>query len=541
MAEEALLRYSTRRSFLKQSSILLVGAHLGPWVDVAFAQGSGDAIAETASGRVRGVAAQGVNVFKGIPYGASTAGANRFMPPVQPMAWTGVRDALEYGPSAPQSPPGPNGQRARAESEDCLVLNVFTPGLADNRKRPVMVWLHGGGFRSGSGSSRLYDGVSLARTYDVVVVSINHRLNSFGYTYLGDASADFARSGAAGMLDIVAALQWVKTNIERFGGDPSVVTIFGQSGGGRKVATLMAMPAAAGLFHRAVIESGAILKLQTRDDAVRTAKMLFQELGLKPGDIRALQHVPMDRLIAASDALEARVPLSEPGMAAYSPTVDGTVVPQHPWDPAGPSLSSRIPLLIGWARTEETYYQRPTPENVAMTEAGMRALISKRLGADADAVIAAFKAGYPKATPWDLNILITTDHPRGAYSRELAKRKAAQRGAPAFLYRFDWETPEGNGRMQSPHTIEIPFVFNNISMSDPSVVSRADAHALAAKVSGAWVAFARTGDPNAGLLPKWPAYSAAARDTMLFNTDSRVAQDPERGPRVAMERALHLS
>jgi len=535
------LRYSTRRSFLKQTSMVLAGAHLVPWIDRAFGQGGSEAIAETASGRVRGVTAHGVNVFKGVPYGASTAGANRFMPPAPPVAWTGVRDTLEYGPSAPQSLPGPNAQRPRPESEDCLVLNVFTPGLADNRRRPVMVWLHGGGFRSGSGSSRLYDGVSLARTYDVVVVSINHRLNSFGYTFLGDVSTEFAMSGAVGMLDIVAALQWVKTNIERFGGDPNVVTIFGQSGGGRKVATLMAMPAAAGLFHRAVIESGAILKLQTRDNAVRTTKILFDELGLKPGEIRALQDVPMDRLIAASDAIETRVPLSEPGMAANSPTVDGTVIPQHPWDPAGPALSSRLPLLIGWARTEETYYQRPTPENLAMTEPGMRALISKRLGPDADAVIAAFKAGYPKATPWDLNILITTDHPRGAYSRELAKRKAAQRAAPAFLYRFDWETPEGNGRMQSPHTIEIPFVFNNISMSDRSVVSRPDAHALAAKVSEAWVTFARTGDPNTLHLPKWPAYSADVRDTMLFNIDNRVVQDPERGPRLAIERALKLS
>jgi para-nitrobenzyl esterase len=531
---------SSRRAFLTQSSLLLGGVFLDPWSRFAFAA-DGEAIAETAAGRVRGTMVGDIKVFKGIRYGASTAGRNRFMPPVKPTPWTGVRDALAYGPSAPQTVVRAGARLARPESEDCLVLNVFTPGLADNRKRPVMVWLHGGGFSSGSGSSALYDGVSLARTHDVVLVSINHRLNAFGFTYLGDVSSEFAKSGAVGLLDVVAALQWVKTNIERFGGDPNLVTIFGQSGGGRKVATLMAMPDAAGLFHRAVIESGAILKLLTREQAVQTTTLLRNELGLKPGQLRELQNVPMERLIAANDATEGRRPLPEVGMAAGSPTVDGVTIPNHPWDPSGPALSANIPLIIGWTRTEETYYQRPTPENLAMSDAGMRALIGKRLGADAEAVIAAYKAAYPAATPYDLNIMMTTDHPRGTYSRELAKRKAAQNAAPAYLYRFDWETPEGGGQMKSPHTVEIQFVFNNVANTGELISKRPDAHALAAKVSAAWVAFARTGDPNIKDLPKWPAYSAGLRDTMLFNTESRLAQDPDRGPRLAMEKALKLS
>jgi para-nitrobenzyl esterase len=227
-------------------------------------------------------------------------------------------------------------------------------------------------------------------------------------------------------------------------------------------------------------------------------------------------------------------------MAAGSPTVDGTFIPIHPWHPGGPALSARIPLMIGWTHTEETFYQRPTPENLAMTETRMRELITKRLGAHADPVITAFKAADPRATPYDLNILITTEHPRGTYSRELAKRKAAQKAAPAYLYRFDWETPEGGGHMRAPHTAEIAFAFNNIATAGPLISKRQDAHALAAKVSGAWVAFARTGDPNISSLPKWPAYSAETRDTMLFDNESKVVQDPDKGPRLAMEKALGL-
>jgi para-nitrobenzyl esterase len=238
------------------------------------------------------------------------------------------------------------------------VLNVFTPALGSG-KRPVMVWLHGGGFSYGTGSDAILEGSNLARTGDAVVVTINHRLNVFGYTYLGETGGkDFELSGAAGMLDIVQALEWVHDNIDRFGGDPNLVTIFGQSGGGRKVATLMAMPSAKGLFHRAIIESGAVLRLVEKPDAVRTTDLLMAQLGLAKGQIRQLQDLPMPRLLEAYDAIAAKVPNREPGQTANSPTVDGKAIPAHPWDPGGPSLSAQIPLMIGWARTEETLYDR---------------------------------------------------------------------------------------------------------------------------------------------------------------------------------------
>jgi para-nitrobenzyl esterase len=536
---------STRRTFAKQAGLLVVGARFAPWLDVLGASDLEHAIADTSTGKVRGVVVEGTRVFKGIPYGASTGGKNRFMPPIKPAAWTGIRDALAFGPTAPQA--GDNSGTTAAgspprQSEDCLVLNVFAPAAGGGQKRPVMVWLHGGGFSSGSGSGRILDGSSLARTHDVVVVTLNHRLNVFGYTHLGDAmGADFARSSSVGLLDIVAALQWVRDNITNFGGDPNVVTIFGQSGGGRKVATLMAMPDAKGLFHRAVIESGAVLRLTTREDAVKHSDLLLTELGLTRGQARELQSVPIERLLAANAAVQKQITPREPGMTPNSPMVDGTVIPGQPWDPHGPALSAQIPLLIGYARTEETLYDRPTPETLALDEAGLRARAEKRLGGDPARVIDAFRTAHPDATPWDLWILIATDHPRGTYSRELARRKADQRGAPAFAYRYDWETPEGGGHMRSPHTIEIPFVFNNIKIAGPRISAMPEAYALAEKTSAAWAAFARTGDPNTPKLPKWPAYSATSRDTMLFNNECRVEKDPDRGPRLVMEQVLKLA
>jgi para-nitrobenzyl esterase len=540
---------SSRRTFVKQSALLLASMQARPWLNIASAD-AGSAVATTSAGSVRGTVLDGINIFKGIPYGGTTAGKNRFMPPTKPAPWTGTRDALAYGPTAPQAVGRAPRRGVPAEGEDCLVLNVFTPALGSGRGRPVMVWLHGGGFSYGSGSDAILDGANLARTGDAVVVTINHRLNVFGFTYLGDAGgSDLALSGGAGMLDIVAALQWVRDNIDRFGGDPNLVTIFGQSGGGRKVATLMSMPGAKGLFHRAIVESGAVLRLTPKDDAARTTELLLAELGLAKNQIHELQNVPMARLLAADAAIAGKVTAREPGQTANSPTVDGKAIPGHPWDPAAPALSAGIPLMIGYARTEETLYDRPTPETLALDEAGLRKRASQRLGGNpdkaadevADKVIAAFRKAHPDVTPWDLWILIATDHPRGTYARETAKRKAAQAGAPAYLYRFDWETPEGGGHMRSPHTVEIPFVFNNIKIAGPLISKLPEAYELATKVSAAWVSFARTGNPNTPSLPKWPAYSAASRDTMLFSNASHVEQDPDRGPRLVMEQVLKLA
>ncbi len=535
---------STRRAFMRDAGLLLAGAQLAPWFSLASAAGSGDAVVETAAGKLRGAVVNGAKVFKGIPYGAPTSGANRFMPPRKPVEWTGIRDAIDFGPTAPQTSDNSGTTAAGSpahQSEDCLVLNVYTPALKDGRRRPVMVWLHGGGFSSGSGSGRIIDGTRLALAHDVVVVTINHRLNVFGYTYVGQGTeSDFALSGCAGMLDIIASLEWVRDNIEHFGGDSRLVTIFGQSGGGRKVATLMSMPGAKGLFHRAIIESGAVLRLTTREDAVRYTDLLLGEVGLKAGQTTALQQVPMARLLAADAAVQRKLTVREPGATANSPMVDGVAIPGHPWDPAGPSLSANIPLLIGWARTEETLYDRPTPEKLALDEPGLRDRVSRRVGEDPTQVIAAFREAHPGATPWDLWILIATDHPRGTYARELAKRKAAQHAAPVFVYRYDWETPEGGGHMRSPHTIEIQFVFNNIAIAGPLISKMPEAYALATRTSAAWVAFARTGDPNTPKLPKWPAYNADRRETMLFNNECRVDSDPARSARLAMEHVLKL-
>jgi para-nitrobenzyl esterase len=414
--------------------------------------------------------------------------------------------------------------------------------LGDSSKRPVMVWLHGGGFSTGSGSEAIYNGVNLVHKNDVVLVSVNHRLNVLSSTYLGEvAGPEFALSGCVGMLDILAALHWVRENIDNFGGDPNLVTIFGQSGGGRKVATLMSMPGAKGLFQRAVIESGAVLRLTTHEDAIHQTELLLRKLGLQPRQARDLQNIPLEKLLAADAEVQQEIKLREPGMVADSPMVDGKALPSQPWDPSAPVVSANIPLLIGWARTEETFYDRPTAEKLALDEAGLRERAAKRLEVDPDPVIEAFKKAYPDASPWDLYILIASDHPRAAYTRELAKRKAVQAGAPAFVYRFDWETPEGGGHMRSPHTAEIPFVFENVRIAGPFISTMAEAYTLAEKVSSSWAAFARTGNPNAPKLPKWPAYSVAHRDTMLFNDECKVEQDPAQSARLAMERVLKLS
>jgi para-nitrobenzyl esterase len=484
------------------------------------------AVVDTASGRVRGVLNNGVHVYRGIPYGASTAGANRFMPPRKAEAWTGVRDAFQNGHASPQLAPPPGaigwGLRGSApQGEDCLVLNVFSPGVSGDsagRKRPVMMWIHGGGYTYGSGSSLGYDGANLARAHDVVVVCINHRLAVAGHLYLGAAGADFADSANVGMLDVVASLQWVRDNITQFGGDPGNVTIFGQSGGGGKVSTLLAMPSAKGLFHKAIVESGSTLKQMTRDEAQKTTDQVVARLGLKSTDVAGLQQVPIARLLAAMGT-----------GTRFGPVVDGHSLPRDPFDPDAPEVSADVPMIIGTTETEGSYFA--PPELLSLDEAAVRARLKERLAGDGDRVYDLFRKSRPNATPSELYFTISA-FPSSAHIQ--AERKAAAGRAPAYLYQIRWRTPVEGGRRLSPHCIEIPFAMRNHWQLPEMVGTGPELEPLADKVSGAWAAFARTGSPSHPGIPKWPAYNAAERPTMHMNTEWTLTKDPDREERLAL-------
>jgi para-nitrobenzyl esterase len=536
---------ASRRDFLKQASFVLAASGLG--IDRAWADDPTYVVAETSFGRIRGIDAAGIKTFKGVPYGASTAGRNRFMPPVDPANWTGVRDALTWGPSAPQREPGARARTSELavaaaglppESEDCLVLNVWTPALGNARKRPVLVWCHGGGFATGSGSSPVTDGTNLARRGDVVVVTINHRLNALGFTFLETlGGTEFAQSGAVGMLDVVHALGWVQKNIERFGGDPNLVTVFGQSGGGRKVATLLAMPSAKGLFHRAVIQSGATLRLVERDQATRVATELLSTLGIDRSRARDLQQVPLDRLMGAYFATVRRMNVDQMTQG-FSPTMDGRIVQQHPFHPTASDVSPDVPVMVGSTRTELT--SSADAAAFSLTEDGMRTRVRDLLGEAAERVIDVYRRANPGASPSDIYFLVASDHRYSAPVMKIAERRAALGRGKVYLYYFRWETPIDGGRLRSPHTIEIPFVFDNLGAS-PLTSGSPEAPALAAKVSDAWIAFARTGNPTTAALPAWPAFNAADRATMVFDNQSIVVNDPIRLERLAMFDALRLA
>ncbi len=496
---------------------------------------SPSAVVSTGSGNVRGVAANGIESFKGIPYGAPTSGPGRFMAPAPAAPWSGTLEAVSFGAIAPQSAPGrprggvatPTEDTTGREGEDCLVLNVYTPGVNAEARRPVMVWLHGGGFVTGSGGAA-YDGSNLARRGDVVVVSINHRLGSPGYLHLGDIDPAFAASGNAGMLDIVLALEWVRDNVGAFGGDAGNVTIFGESGGGRKVATLMAMPAAKGLFHRAVIESGPGIRANDRDYATGIAEAMLAELGLDRTQARKLQEVSIEDLMTAQAAVLAKTPTSGPA-GGFRPVVDPAVLPRHPFEPAAPDLSAEVPLLIGFNRTEATLFLANDKEVFELDEERMRVRVQRLFKDKAELVLDGMRRIYPEASPSDLYVLIHTGFMRYPIdSIKLAERKAAQGGAPVYLYKFEWETTARFGQMRTPHAIEIPFVFDIVDQATWLGMTRGtpEAHALAAKVSATWAAFARTGSPNSGDLPKWDPFTIESRQTMRINNESALENDP---------------
>ncbi|WP_337061168.1 carboxylesterase/lipase family protein [Kineococcus sp. G2] len=482
--------------------------------------------ATTTGGELRGYVRDEVRTFKGIPYAASTAGAGRFRAPTAPEPWTGVRPALGYGPVCP-SPVNPQWSRQEAlflfewdngvyADEDCLRLNVWSPAL-DDRRRPVVVWLHGGGFSGGS-SQELpsYDGENLARRGDVVVVSVNHRLNVFGFLNLAEVGGEeYADSANAGMLDVVAALEWVRDNIAAFGGDPANVTVFGQSGGGGKVSTLMAMPAAHGLFHKAIVQSGPYARLGEPADTAATATALLAELGIGAGELERLHEVPVAELQRAWDAV---------GGDAI-PTVDGRNVTRHPFDRDAPPAAAGVPLLIGYNLEEfsPSVFEDPALED--LTEQGLREQLTARYGERAGALLEAARTEWPHAEPVEHLGRIGSLAVFGNTSVATAELKAAQ-PAPVYTYLFAWHTPVLGGRPRAYHCAELAFVFDNVDRCANQTGGTDEARVLAADVSEAWIRFARSGDPNHPGLPTWPRFTAEGGHTMVLDDEPVVRRDP---------------
>ena len=535
-----------RRDFINYSALMGAGLAIDGLFDRAVAQSAASAktagsrlapgaTVKTASGSLRGYIDNGVQVFKGVPYAASTAGGNRFLPPQKRQPWTDVRDATQWGQRPPQIFGGEPAEMLSTDpreplGEDCLVMNIWTPTPSSGR-RPVMVWLHGGGYRSGSGSYSIYEGRELARKHDVVAITVNHRLNALGFLYLSHFGGQWASASNVGMLDIVAALEWVRDNIAAFGGDPGNVTIFGQSGGAGKVSTLMAMPAAQGLFHRAIAQSGAALTATPVEQAVKATEQLLQLLKIGSGQLDQLQTIPLMRI---TDALAT----GAAPLAAFVPVLDGTSLPVHPFDPAAPAQSASVPFLTGTTATETTFFatdDQLMPIDAATLRQRVKALL-KVDDAEADRMIALYRKNQPGRENIDLFLRMDTDNSRFRLAVDTqAERKAEQRGAPVYLYRFEYYSPVRQGRLKSMHCMEIPFVFDNLEAGKVYTGSSPAAQRIADRMSAAWVAFARTGNPGHRGIPQWPAFDGTRRATMVFGDEAKVVNDPGGEERLALK------
>ena len=480
---------------------------------------------DTTTGAVRGMANTGIKIFRGIPYGADTSGSNRFMPPKKPAAWTGTRSCIGYGPISPQTASGFRSDYSQmiqwdkhigsgGMGEDCLSLNVWTPGVNDSAKRAVLVSFHGGGWATGSGNGPMYDGGQLALLGDVVVVTVNHRLASLGYTHLAavGAPSEFASAGVCGVMDMVASLQWVRDNIAAFGGDPSRVMIFGQSGGGSKTSTLLGTPAAKGLFHRAAVQSGSTLRLVDEETAAKSADLLLKQLGLTRNRIAEIQRMPWEQLLQAQ--AEARG-------ATFTPVMDGKYLPHHPFDPSAPAESRDVPVII--STTLEDAALRLT--NFDLTDAGLTALLNDRFKGKASEILALYKPVTAGKTPFLVQAQAFTDTQARSRAITQAERKAAGGGAPAYMYIWEWATPAFDGKHGAVHGHDVDASFNLYRNGICGTGEKAG-RTLAKRLASTFVAFAKTGSPNNDQIPNWPAYDAATRATMVFDVNTRVENDP---------------
>jgi para-nitrobenzyl esterase len=529
---------TSRRDFLKSSALTIAAAGVTSLASQIQAQtppaeptrgglgggGTGSVFVETDTtyGKVQGVQSAGVKEFKGIPYGASTAGRNRFMPPKKPASWKGVRECLAHGQISPQAPADLRSDYAMmihwdyhpgGMGEDCLSLNIWTPGLKDGAKRPVLVSFHGGGFSTGSGNAIGYDGAQLARFGDAVVVTVNHRLATFGYTHLAELGAppEFAYAGVAGIMDLVASLEWVRDNIENFGGNPHNVMIFGQSGGGAKTSTMLATPAAKGLFHRAAVQSGSLLKFVPKDRATQNAEALLKQLGIAKSRIADLQKVSWQQLLEAQVAAAAA---GAPGLG-NGPVLDGKYLTHDAFDPAAPSESAEIPLIVSTTLEDAAL----SLTNFNLSEADLKALIDKRYKDRGGEILAMYRKYYPEKSPFLIQAMMLTDAGFRRSAIKQAELKAAQGKGAIYMYQWEWPTPAFGGRYGAIHGLDVSGSFREARDGN-------DAARVADQLSSTWVAFARTGDPNNSRIPPWPTFDAKTRATMIFGTPTQLENDP---------------
>ena len=480
---------------------------------------------ETAAGRVQGLISAGIRQFKGVPYGASTAGANRFQRPQPVKPWSGERECFGYGPVSPQVPYDIGHHYARliqfdlnvalgGIGEDCLHLNIWTPGTERSGKRAVIFCIHGGGFAICSGNHPMYDGARLAQVGDVVVVSVTHRLSSFGYLNLADLDPGgrWSDASAAGLLDLVAALQWVRDNIESFGGDPGNVTLIGQSGGGWKVSSLLGMPAAQGLFHKAVVQSGSLTAHMPREAALQMSQAFVGQLGLKPTTLERLSELPWHRLLTAQTAI---------GAPAFAPCIDGTNIPANPLDAEVAGLSDRVPLIVSTTLDDAgLFFNR-----FAMTEQELTDTLSAAYGVHASALLKGYRDHFPVKAPYLLYSQIITDAGFRRFAHAQAESKAARGGAAVYTYLWEWNCPAYDGKFGAAHAMDVAASMHN--ERDALLGSgSSDAHRMCDALANSILAFARTGDPNHARIPSWPRFDAAQRQTLVFDRHTRAERDP---------------